>query len=108
MSVQAPTSIDPRVALLQGVWADCFRSVLGQVAGFPVTVEPENEEESGVTEDKPGVWALFATSKSLHGEMAILSTEAGALPLAQILISEPPDPAVPFDKGRRDAYEEFL
>jgi len=49
------------------------------VAGFPVTVEPESEEESGAAEDKPGVWALFAASKSLHGEMAILSTEAGAL-----------------------------
>jgi flagellar motor switch protein FliN/FliY len=40
--------------------------------------------------------------------MAILSTEAGALPLAQILMSEPADPAVPFEKGRREAYEEFL
>jgi flagellar motor switch protein FliN/FliY len=108
MSVQTPISIDPRVALLQAVWADCFRSVLGQVAGFPVTVEVESEEESAAAEDKPGVWALFATSKSLHGEMAILSTEAGAIPLAQILMSEPPDPAAPFDQGRRDAYDEFL
>jgi flagellar motor switch protein FliN/FliY len=108
MSVQTPTSIDPRVALLQAVWADCLRRVLGQVAGFPVTVEPESEEESAAAEDKPGVWAVFAASKSLQGEMAILATEAGALPLAQIIMSEPPDPATPFDQGRRDAYDEFL
>jgi len=111
MSVQTPTSIDSQVALLQRVWVDCFRNVLGQVAGFPVTVEPGNEEDSAAAEasgEKPPVWVLFAASKSLHGEMAIFSTEAGALPLAQILMSEPPDPAVPFDKNRRDAYEEFL
>jgi flagellar motor switch protein FliN/FliY len=108
MSVQTPLSMDSRVALLQRVWADSIRTVLGQVAGFPITVEPESEEGPAVAEDQTGVWVLFAVSKSLHGEMAILSTEAGALPLAQILMSEPTDPAAPFDKGRRDAYEELL
>jgi flagellar motor switch protein FliN/FliY len=111
MSVQSPVSVDSQATLLQRIWVDCFRSVLGQVAGFPITVEPETDEEFAVGEasdDKTGVWALFTASKALHGEMAILSTEAGALPLAQILMSEPPDPAVPFDQGRRDAYEEFL
>jgi flagellar motor switch protein FliN/FliY len=108
MSVQTPISIDSRMTLLQRVWADSIRTVLGQVAGFPVTVELESEEGPAVAEDKTGVWVLFAASKSLHGGIAILSAEAGALPLAQILLSEPADPAVPFDKGRREAYEEFL
>jgi flagellar motor switch protein FliN/FliY len=108
MSVETPVSIDARVVLLQGIWAECIRGVLGQVAGFPVTVEPENQEEAAAAEDKAGVWAVFATAKSLHGEMAILSTEAGALPLSQILMSEAPDSAVAFDKDRRDAYDEFL
>jgi flagellar motor switch protein FliN/FliY len=51
---------------------------------------------------------IFSASKALKGEMAIQTDETGALPLAQILISEPPDPAVPFDKDHRDAYEELL
>jgi flagellar motor switch protein FliN/FliY len=111
MSVETPISIDSPAALLQRIWVDCFRGVLGQVAGFPVAVEPESEEESAAAEssqDKPKVWVLFAASKALHGEMAILSTDTGALLLAQILMSEPPDPAVPFDKDRQDAYEELL
>jgi flagellar motor switch protein FliN/FliY len=40
--------------------------------------------------------------------MAILSDETAALPLSQILLSEPLDPAVQFDKDHRDAYEELL
>jgi flagellar motor switch protein FliN/FliY len=111
MSVQTPVSADSQAALLQRIWVDCFRSVLGQVAGFPITVELETEEEFAVGEASggpPGVWVLFTASKALHGEMAIVTSEAGALPFAQILMSEPPDPAVPFDQDRRDAYEEFL
>jgi flagellar motor switch protein FliN/FliY len=51
---------------------------------------------------------LFTVSKTLIGDMAILSAEAGALALAQIFVSEPVNPAAPFDKGCRDAYEELL
>lgn len=111
MSVQIPVSLDARSALLRSIWVDSFRSVLGQVAGFAVTVEPGDEDEpvaGAPAVDKPEVWTLFAASKSLHGEMAILSTEDGALQLSQVLMSEPPDLAVPFDPGRREAYEELL
>jgi flagellar motor switch protein FliN len=111
MSVQTPASLDPRSALLQGIWVDCFRGVLGQVAGFAVTVEPESPDESAGGEaaaGQPEVWVLFATSQALRGEMAILTTEAGAVQLAQVLMSEPPDAAAPFDPSRREAYEEFL
>jgi flagellar motor switch protein FliN len=40
--------------------------------------------------------------------MAFLTDEADALPLARILVSEAIDPSLPFDKDRRDAYEELL
>lgn len=111
MSVQTPSSVDPQAALLRTIWADCFRSILSQVAGFPITVEPEGEEESPAGEgatDKPEVWELFAASKALHGEMAILSTEAGAVQLAEVLMSEPINLATPFDPGHREAYDELL
>jgi flagellar motor switch protein FliN/FliY len=96
--------------VLQRIWIDCFRAVLSQVAGFPVTVEPAepNPASAEAEQGKPPVWMIFSASKALKGEMAILTDETGALPLAQILVSEPPDPAVPFDKDHRDAYEELL
>jgi flagellar motor switch protein FliN len=111
MSVPAVAGLDPKLVLLQGIWVDCFRDVLSQVAGSPVSVEPESEDESSASktaEASPDVWTSFATSKALHGEMAILLTEAGALQFAQVLMSEPPDPAIPFDAGRREAYEELI
>ena len=91
--------------------SDCLRSVLSQVAGFPITVEPEGEDESAAgedTTDKPAVWELFAASKAFQGGMAILSTEAGAVQLAEVLMSEPINLATPFDAGHREAYEELL
>ena len=111
MTVDTSTPVDAKFAVLQGVWVDCFRSVLGQVAGFPITVEPTSDlnfSEAELSKDKPGVWMRFSASSALQGEMAILSTETGALPLAQVLMSEPPDPAAPFDPGRREGYEELV
>ncbi len=110
MSVETLVSADPQAAQLQRIWVECFRAVLGQIAGFPVTVEPATEQESAAAHaapDKQPIWELFAASKALRGDMAILTTEAEALPLAQLLVSEPPDPSAAFDKDRRDAYEEF-
>jgi flagellar motor switch protein FliN/FliY len=40
--------------------------------------------------------------------MAILAPQSGALSLAQILVSEQLNAAVPFDNDRRDAFEELL
>jgi flagellar motor switch protein FliN/FliY len=40
--------------------------------------------------------------------MAILTSEAGALALAQVLVSEQLNAAVPFDKDHRDGFEELL
>ena len=111
MTVETPISMDSVSILLQSIWVDCFRGVLSKVAGFPITVEAEKEEEfaaADAAQDKPAVWSLFALSKSLNGEMAMQSSESAALPLAQILMSEPVNLAIPFDKDRRDAYEELL
>ena len=110
MSPEAPISADPQSIALQRIWVDCFRAVLNQVAGFPVKVEPAEQTPASAEAEqgKQPVWMIFLASKALKGEMAILTDETGALPLAQILVSEPPDAAVPFDKDHRDAYEELL
>ena len=92
MSVDTASTIASIAALLQSTTVESLRGVLSQVAGFPITVEAESEKEFAAADaipDEPGIWSLFTASKSLNGLMGILSTEAGALPLAQILMSEP-------------------
>jgi flagellar motor switch protein FliN len=107
----AAVSVDPQSAQLQRIWIDCIRSVLDQVAGFPVTVEPSGDEEPVPEKSAPDqrrAGMVITVSKALRGDMAIFTSEAGALALAQLLIAEPSGPAVPFDSVRRDAYEGLL
>ena len=118
MSVQSPPLADPHALLLQNVWVDCLRTVLNQVAGFAVSVEVESAEDPSAAEavpasaapdgDAPQVWALLAVSKALGGEMAVATTEAGAVQLSQMLTSEPPDAAAAFDAARREAFDELV
>ena len=111
MSVEAPLSTDAPPAVFQRIWADCLRAVLSQVAGTPVIVEAESEGESEVTvvaADRPEVSLVYTFSKVLTGEMAVLSASAGAVQLAQILMSEPADPSATFEADRREAYQELL
>jgi flagellar motor switch protein FliN/FliY len=111
MSVETPVSVNPQAAQLLRIWVECLGQVIGQVAGFPVTVEPSRDEEpvpQGAEPDKPPACMVITASRALQGDMAILTSEAGALALAQVLVSDPLDAAVAFDKERRDAYEELL
>ncbi len=111
MTTETPISADPHSAQLQRIWIECFRAVLGQVAAFPIAVDASTEEESAAKEaapEKPPVCMVISASKALAGDMAIVATEAGALSLAQILVSDQLNAAVPFDKDRRDAFEELV
>jgi flagellar motor switch protein FliN/FliY len=111
VTAETPLPVDPQAARLQGIWVECLRQVLGQVAGFPVTVEASTSEELASQESappKPPACMVVSASKTLQGDMAILAPEAGALALAQVLVSEPQDPTVPFDKDRRDAFDELI
>jgi flagellar motor switch protein FliN len=111
MTKDAAIPIDPQSAQLQRIWIDCLFTVIGQVAGFPVTVETSTETElapkPSAAEQKPAGMEI-AVAKALQGNMALLTSEEGALTLAQVLVSEPVDISVPFDKDRRDAFEELL
>lgn len=112
MTTEAPVSVDPQSAELQRIWIDCLQKVLGQVAGFPVTVEPSSAEDPEPKVppalEKPPACMVITASKALQGEMAMVTSEAGALALAQVLVSEQLNAAVPFDQEHRDAFEEFL
>lgn len=108
MSSPSSNSADKKLVLLRDLWVDCLSRVLGQVAGFAVSVQPETESPGVPSGGQAEVWAVFALAKALRGEMAVLSTEAGAVQLAQVLMAEPPDATVPFDAGRRDAFDEIM
>ncbi len=110
MSAQTAISADPQSEQLQKIWIECLRAVLGQVTGVPMIVEPAEvpPATAEVAPPRPIVWMLFSASKALKGDMAIQTDEAGAMPLAQLLVSEPPDPTAAFDKDHRDAFEELL
>lgn len=111
MTTETPVSADPQTSQLQRIWVDCLQTVLGQVAGFPVSVESAGDEElapKGAAPEKPPVCMVITASKALQGDMAILATEGGALALAQVLTSEQLNAAVPFDHEHRDGYEELV
>jgi flagellar motor switch protein FliN len=111
VSTETPPLVEPQSTQLQKIWVDCMQSVLGQVAGFPVTVTAGEEISLALGEaapDTPTACMVISASKALQGEMAILVPEAGALSLAQILVSDQLNAAVPFDSDRRDAFEELI
>ena len=111
MSVESPPLIDQHSVLLQGAWAECVRGVLSQVGESAAKVEVETAEEASAAEpaaEKAEVWAILTVSKALAGEMAILATEPGAVQLAQLLTSEPPDATAAFDATRREAFDELI
>jgi flagellar motor switch protein FliN len=107
MTTGAPNSADPQSTQLQQIWVECLRGVIGQVAGFPISVEASAGAELAASEKAP-VCMVISASKALRGDMAILASEPDALVLAQILVTEPPDNSAPFDKDRRDAFEELI
>jgi flagellar motor switch protein FliN len=111
VTTEAPVSADPQTLQLQRVWLACLQGVVGQVAGFPVTVEPCSEEEPApkpAVPEKPPVCVVITASKALQGDMAVVVSEAGALALSQLLMSEQLNGAVPFDQEHRDGFEELL
>jgi len=107
MTIGTPVSGDAQLTQLQQIWIDCLGSVVGQVAGFPIAVESSAGGEAAPS-DKPPVCMVITASKALQGDMAIVAAETGALTLAQVLVSEPPDASAAFDKDRRDAFEELI
>jgi flagellar motor switch protein FliN/FliY len=107
MTPGAPNSVDPQSSQLQQIWVECLRGVIGQVAGFPISVEASAEAELAAGEKAP-VCMVISASKALQGDLAILASEPDALVLNQILVTEPPDKSAPFDKDRRDAFEELI
>lgn len=93
------------------VWADSFVHVLGLLGvaspvvdpGEPIAAKALTAEEIEHT-----VSAYFQGGGILKGEQIWVAEMPAALQLAQLLMSEPPDPAVTFSDTHREAFSEFI
>jgi flagellar motor switch protein FliN len=99
------------IAKFCNTWAESLASVLEQlgVASAKVTAaEPGpakalSSEELGVTQS-----AFFSGGGVLKGAQVWVAEKAAALQLAQLLMSEPLDPAAELSDTHKDAFAEFL
>ena len=108
MNPGIPTAADSSVVVAQQLWwAESARSVLQAVAGFSVTVNAAMGAEAA-EDANPPVWARFTAEQGLLGEFALLTDVAGAVQLAQVLMSETADPTAPYDDVHKEAFVELL
>jgi flagellar motor switch protein FliN len=99
------------IAKFCNTWAESLASVLEQlgVASAKVTAaEPGpakalSSEELGVTQS-----AFFSGGGVLKGAQVWVAEKAAAMQLAQLLMSEPLDPAAELSDTHKDAFAEFL
>jgi flagellar motor switch protein FliN len=93
------------------VWADSFVHVLGLLGLASPAVEPSEPVAAkalSAEEVEHTVSAYFQGGGILKGEQIWVAEIPAALQLAQLLMSEPPDPAVPFSDTHREAFSEFM
>lgn len=92
-------------------WTQGFSGVLGQLGAASVsassaelaTAQPLPSEASTTA-----VSCRFLCGGVLKGELLWFAEKSAALPLAQLLMSEPLDPAAEFTDARREAFAELL
>jgi flagellar motor switch protein FliN/FliY len=93
------------------LWKDSFATVLGQlgVATPTAAFSPPAAASSLPAEDlEKLIWGRFSVGGALRGELMLLVEKPVALQFAQLLMSEAPNPEVPFENTHRDAFAELL
>jgi flagellar motor switch protein FliN/FliY len=101
----------PLIVQFCQAWTNSMARVLGQLgvvsptvtASEPTPTKALSSEELAVT-----VSAFFQGGGILKGDQVWVADKPAALQLAQLLMSEPLDPAVEFSDTHRDAFAEFL
>jgi flagellar motor switch protein FliN/FliY len=92
-------------------WTESLANVLGQlgvVSAKVIAIDPApakalSEEELAVTFS-----AFFKGGGTLKGDQVWVAEKPAALQIAQLLMSEPLDPAAEFSDTHKDAFAEFL
>jgi flagellar motor switch protein FliN/FliY len=92
-------------------WSESFTSVLNELGVTTVKASfSETESIPGPTEEvmAKGICAGFSGGGILTGAMLWMAEPSSAVQLAQLLLSEPPDPAVEFTEAHRNAFSELM
>lgn len=102
---------DPAVLKFFMTWQECFSSRLGQlgVVSPSVAVMPSMDSPSLSPEELSKSASIrFSGGGVLKGDLLWVAETTVARQLAQLLMSEPLDPAAEFNDGSRDAFAELL
>ncbi len=93
------------------VWAECFAKYLaslGVVAPVAESSDPVATQAPTQQEFEKLVCIRFTGGGGIKGELLWVAEKPAALQLAQLLMSETPDPAAEFGDTQRDAFTELL
>lgn len=99
----------PELAHFVETWLQTLGQALGEISGTPIPcaflAEPLAEFPAASDQD---LWIIAACTGALRGEMSLRLPPTSAIRLAQIFMSEPPNPAAEFSPNYRDAVLELL
>jgi len=105
------THATPPVQKFCEMWKDSFVAVFGQLGvvspSASIIGQPAALAGSSLDSEKI-VTAHFLCAGAVRGELYLVADKLVAVSCAQLLMSEPVDPAVPFAESHRDAFAEFL
>jgi flagellar motor switch protein FliN len=92
------------------IWAEATSAVLESLHGKPFTGTPgpPAAKETAVAGADESLWARFAASGRLAGEVAFQFTRPDGVRLAQLLAGEPIDGSAGFNEAHADALQEIL
>jgi flagellar motor switch protein FliN/FliY len=108
---ESPDKTQPLIVQFCRAWTESLANVLGQLgvvspkvtATEPAPAKALSSEELAVT-----VSVFFKGGGTLKGEQVWVAEKPAALQIAQLLMSEPLDPAAEFSDTHKDAFAEFL
>jgi flagellar motor switch protein FliN len=101
----------PLIVQFCNAWTESLSNVLGQLGvGSPTVTasEPAPAKALSAEELDTTISAFFKGGGTLAGDQVWVADKPAALQLAQLLMSEPLDPAAEFSDTHRDAFAEFL
>ncbi|HEY2545812.1 MAG TPA: FliM/FliN family flagellar motor switch protein [Candidatus Acidoferrum sp.] len=101
----------PAVNRFCKVWVNCFSNFLTSLAVASAVVEgtdPVSAPAPTSQEFESLVCIRFTGGEAIKGELLWVAEKPAALQLAQLLMSEPPDPSAEFGENQRDAFAELL
>jgi flagellar motor switch protein FliN/FliY len=107
----SPPAVPSQIARFCQVWAECFSRFLESVGVASQKVEatePAPAQSPTAEEFEKLVCVRFSGGGSIQGELLWVADKPAALQLAQVLMSEPLDPAVEFGDIQRDASAELF